>query len=696
MIQILRGSRDKIKNSDKTLASGQMLYNSTDNYISVGSSSGTGTLSPLTKEPIAVKELHGNVDTFKDDTTSYDYSIKHDGNNLNITNTINKINLISKSEVTVSQAPTSNIGVVRKLELAAETSARETADTNEKTAREKGDNDEKAARQSADNDLQAAINAETSRATTEEAKKVNKLSTNTQVYAVSRNGENIGITFDEYNATPSSIARRKPTSGALVVGDAENNNESVNLGQLKNFVAVPFTDLTQLSTALGHKIIYVGGDRDTADTLYQNFAQLTINSGIYHIDFNGATINVTQWDANITSSAYNWLLKGHEHCVITNLNLNVTIRPRSSSTSNVLYSILTSFGGITNTKISVTIQDPSTLSAVATTVEGLTSCDHITNTKITITNSSSKGTVYCHGYAYCNDLVWARAEVTKKNSSNDKAYIHCNKLVNCNDYVGNFTTDAESCNEIISGMSGTNDSQTFFSKMSTLNVTGRITTAKLTLGDVSLDAFNTVQSSTISKAYVSPKGGKGIALIDINNAISNNSIARRTSTGTLQASDGVSDKDVATIGQIKNSGYYIYQIYGKIQIDSTNYWIEFTVLSKNGSLVYDESITINIQNLYESMYKGESVFLSGQITNVSTTNHQPIIFMTPQSTAVSGINKYVVDMGVWKSTANSDSQQIYYLSSSIKYYSNTNYIGTTNSYSGYLKAYKSDKLNITL
>ena len=72
-IQFLRGEQVKINNhSTEQLLPGQPLYNLTHNYLSIGDDTDA---SIVTKEPIAVKELHGNF-TVDSDSTDYDYSIK--------------------------------------------------------------------------------------------------------------------------------------------------------------------------------------------------------------------------------------------------------------------------------------------------------------------------------------------------------------------------------------------------------------------------------------------------------------------------------------------------------------------------------------------------------------------------------------------------------------------------------------------
>ena len=111
-IQILRGTRKKLieKQNDNSLKlkDGQLLYNKTDNYISVGNDSDNSLL----KDPIAVKELHGNFSPTSTNT-SYDYYIKN--------NSDNNLELYSENSDVINKAPTLSTGIARKKEVDNET-----------------------------------------------------------------------------------------------------------------------------------------------------------------------------------------------------------------------------------------------------------------------------------------------------------------------------------------------------------------------------------------------------------------------------------------------------------------------------------------------------------------------------------------------------------------------------------------------
>ena len=112
-ILILRGTRqsliDNQNNESLKLEDGQLLYNKTDNYISVGNDEDNSLL----KDPIAVKELHGNISSTSKDI-QYDYYIKN--------NSSNNLELYSKNSIIINRAPTLSTGIARKQEVDDEAS----------------------------------------------------------------------------------------------------------------------------------------------------------------------------------------------------------------------------------------------------------------------------------------------------------------------------------------------------------------------------------------------------------------------------------------------------------------------------------------------------------------------------------------------------------------------------------------------
>ena len=118
-IQILRGTREKLieKQNDESLKlkDGQLLYNKTDNYISVGTESN----GSLLKDPIAVKELHGNISSTSTNT-EYNYYIKN--------NSDNNLELYSSNSIIIKKSPTISTGVARKKEVDDEATYRASFD----------------------------------------------------------------------------------------------------------------------------------------------------------------------------------------------------------------------------------------------------------------------------------------------------------------------------------------------------------------------------------------------------------------------------------------------------------------------------------------------------------------------------------------------------------------------------------------
>ena len=78
-VQILRGSRTAIVQSDQKLLDGQLLYNATDNYLTVGG----GASNDLTKLPIVCREIRGYAEDTSESKISAnknktEYSITYD------------------------------------------------------------------------------------------------------------------------------------------------------------------------------------------------------------------------------------------------------------------------------------------------------------------------------------------------------------------------------------------------------------------------------------------------------------------------------------------------------------------------------------------------------------------------------------------------------------------------------------------
>ena len=88
-IQILRGERAKIASKTDSLLDGQLLYNKTDNYLTVGN----GDNAKISDNPVACREVHGyfsdNSGISTNNPSAYNYQIKPEEGNLLISSTGN-------------------------------------------------------------------------------------------------------------------------------------------------------------------------------------------------------------------------------------------------------------------------------------------------------------------------------------------------------------------------------------------------------------------------------------------------------------------------------------------------------------------------------------------------------------------------------------------------------------------------------
>ena len=359
--------------------------------------------------------------------------------------------------------------------------------------------------------------------------KLNKATGKSLVYVNSGTGVPTTIGFAENTAPASSMVRRN-TDGAVV---------ATNL-------ATPFNNITNLSDNLGKRLIYVGGDK----TINSGLSKITINSNIYDIDFNGATITVNFDERPLVANTYDGLLKGHSHCVIRNLNLKVIIKPFSTDTTLTGYNVLDTFGGIENSLITINSNEASGQGTVNITVRGIANADHIANTKVDLKCYTERATAIC--YSYCNYLFWCRADGAGIYSMYDNPlgkfynFAECNYLTNCQDlssYGYSAILDYEqqrpymflNCSYLTncSFISSSND---VFSVS--------------TVGKSPLDSIQDTNDGK-TKAYVKPAGGSGITpAIDIDTEPNSGTIVRRLTDGQIRAADAKANTDLTTLKQV--------------------------------------------------------------------------------------------------------------------------------------------------
>lgn len=144
---------------------------------------------------------------------------------------------------------------------------------------------------------------------------------------------------------------------------------------------VAFTDVTKLSTNLGKRLIYKGGNVTLS-------SPITINSNIYEIDFNGATITIGALAKTGIS-----VITGHSHCVIKNLIVSGTWSVNTGTVNN----IIDTFSGVENVSAGVTIN----------------------------------GTHYGRGFHNCQRLISCKSEIKGANITEGRAYNYCEYLYMC-------------------------------------------------------------------------------------------------------------------------------------------------------------------------------------------------------------------------------------------------------------------------
>lgn len=324
------------------------------------------------------------------------------------------------------------------------------------------------------------------------------------------------------NKQPKTDAALKTTSKTVTGAINEVNDKTAY---------VAFTDVTKLSTNLGRRLIYKGGNVTLA-------SPVTINPNIYEIDFNGATITIGALaKTGITA------VKGHGHCFIRNLVINGTWTVNADAVSNVLET----FAGVENVSVDVNFSGSKY-------GRGFFSCQRLINCKAEITSNHSEAQT--RGFSYCEYLYMCRIG----EGSVGEGFFHCTNMISCDALAvvnasgtgitmgcfrkeliecSNYTNFRRRTNEYISDKEVTYG---FFSDTDSLSVNG-----------YSLTPFaNTIaaKNEDDTKALVHPAGGTGVAEVPLNTTASGNSIARRLGDGRLKAAAATASDDVVVKSQL--------------------------------------------------------------------------------------------------------------------------------------------------
>jgi hypothetical protein len=324
------------------------------------------------------------------------------------------------------------------------------------------------------------------------------------------------------NKQPKTDAALKTTSKTVTGAINEVNDKTAY---------VAFTDVTKLSTNLGKRLIYKGGNVTLS-------SPITINSNIYEIDFNGATITIGALaKTGITA------IKGHSHCIIKNLVIEGIWTTNADAVSNVLET----FAGVENVNIDVHFSGNKY-------GRGFFNCQRLINCKAEITSNHSEALT--RGFSYCEYLYMCRIG----EGSVGEGFFHCTNMISCDALAvvnasgtgitmgcfrkeliecSNYTNFRRRTNEYISDKEVTYG---FFSDTDSLSVNG-----------YSLTPFaNTIaaKNEDDTKALVHPAGGTGVAEVPLSIEASGNSIARRLPDGRLRAAAATAPDDVVIMSQL--------------------------------------------------------------------------------------------------------------------------------------------------
>lgn len=324
------------------------------------------------------------------------------------------------------------------------------------------------------------------------------------------------------NKQPKTDAALKTTSKTVTGAINEVNDKTAY---------VAFTDVTKLSTNLGKRLIYKGGNVTLS-------SPITINSNIYEIDFNGAAITIGALArTGITA------IKGHSHCIIKNLVIEGIWTTNADAVSNVLET----FAGVENVNIDVHFSGSKY-------GRGFFNCQRLINCKAEITSNHSEAQT--RGFSYCEYLYMCRIG----EGSVGEGFFHCTNMISCDALAvvnasgtgitmgcfrkeliecSNYTNFRRRTNEYISDKEVTYG---FFSDTDSLSVNG-----------YSLTPFaNTIaaKNEDDTKALVHPAGGTGVAEVPLNTEASGNSIARRLPDGRLRAVAATAPDDVVIMSQL--------------------------------------------------------------------------------------------------------------------------------------------------
>ena len=236
------------------------------------------------------------------------------------------------------------------------------------------------------------------------------------------------------NKQPKTDAALKTTSKTVTGAINEVNDKTAYMA---------FTDVTKLSTNLGKRLIYKGGNVTLS-------SPITINSNINEIDFNGATLTV----GSLAKTGIS-VITGHSHCIIKNLIVSGTWSVNTDTVNN----IIDTFSGVENVSVGVTINGTHY-------GRGFHNCQRLASCK-----SEIKGENITEGraYNYCEYLYMCRVGANSKGTG----FFHCTSMDSCDIFNGGcIGSELKECSNYTKVSYDVNGVRKYFSDTDSLSVGG--------------------------------------------------------------------------------------------------------------------------------------------------------------------------------------------------------------------------------
>ena len=341
-------------------------------------------------------------------------------------------------------------------------------------------------------------------------------------YAVTPEGALYTLTMDATNGAVSKSrlattevtdllsANKQPKTDNSLNTTSKTVSGAINEVNDKT-VYTSISDIRSLANYFrGGRMVYKGGDVTIS-------SPIVINSSIYEVDFNGATITIGALSkTGITA------IKGHSHCVIRNLIINGTWKVNTGAVSNVLELL----AGAENISIDVTFSG-------SLYGRGFHNCQRLVNCKSSVNANSGRA------YNYCEYMYMCRVGDKSKGTG----FFHCIGMDSCDVYSGACSgAELEECSNYSKVSYYVNNERKYFSDSDSVSVNG-----------YKLDNFaNTIAkvNNDSTKVLVHPNGGSGVSEVILSEDNVEHSVVRRDSVGMIHSWDGHYNSVLSTIDYV--------------------------------------------------------------------------------------------------------------------------------------------------